>query len=153
IADTISDAAGDRPVVGVAAAAFRAAIASPSPARLPAAPDNPSGCAVTNDTDPPPRQASDPSAGFFDELLRLTHRKERLLRSDSCASLNHRCASRAEKIQRDIQLLTIFKPPIQEVPREGGRFAKSINTPPHFLDASQFYWPRHTDLSGSGRGR
>src|ERR1700722_9856374 len=108
MAETLSDAAGDRPVVGVAAAEFRAAIASPSPARLPAAPDKPSGCAVTNDTDPPSRQASDPAAGSFDKLISLTDRKERLWRSDSCASLNHKRASCTEKNQRDIQVVTIF---------------------------------------------
>jgi hypothetical protein len=44
----------------------------------------------------------------LDELIKLTNRKERVLRSDSCAILNHGCASCAEKNQRDIQLAAIF---------------------------------------------
>jgi hypothetical protein len=46
----MSDAAGANPVVGAAAAALRATIASPIPDKLPAASDNTSGCVVTNDT-------------------------------------------------------------------------------------------------------
>jgi len=46
----MSEAAGANPVVGAAAAALRAAIESPIPARFPAAPVNTSGCVVTNDT-------------------------------------------------------------------------------------------------------
>jgi hypothetical protein len=50
----MSDAAGANPVVGAAAAVLRATIASPRPDKLLAAPDNTSGCVVTNDTLRPP---------------------------------------------------------------------------------------------------
>jgi hypothetical protein len=50
IADTRSEAAGAKLVVGAAAAELRATIESPIPDRLLAAPDNTSGFVVTKDT-------------------------------------------------------------------------------------------------------
>src|SRR5271163_2994253 len=69
----MSEAAGANDVVGAAAAALRATIESPIPARFPAAPVNTSGCVVTNDTlDLPVRPCQTPVPAVSQPLIQLT---------------------------------------------------------------------------------
>jgi len=85
--------------------------------------------------------------------MRLTNRKERLIRSDSFAILNHRCATCAEKNQRDIPPVAIFWPPDAGSSQGSWVYVKSFNTiPAHQAHVSSFSGTRGLVVSSDRYG-